>query len=143
MALPQASHAAPLVLVVDQSRSIGTLLHALLANAGYRCLWLPPAYPGRVLRVAATLRPAAVHLDGSAGHRFGRSWTLAADLRAQNPDLPVLLFTTDWHAIAAAEAEQHHDSGAARFRAIVPKPFEIDALLAMVAHVPHEAPVVP
>ena len=113
---------APTVLVVDDNPDICRLLDALLTDEDYQCLTCPSIAEALVL---LHHQPVALILtavfSGSKQDVLGPT----ATLRQASAGTPLLLLTG--YPVDAAAA---HAAGIA---AVVPKPFEVEALLTQVA----------
>jgi|SRR5579884_298868 CheY-like chemotaxis protein len=132
--LPPLSGTAPReILVVEQEPSLARMFDDVLTDAGYAVRCLPPHPAAAVLAAVAQRRPSCVLIDSGDGPVFGSSWQLAARLHAHRPELPLVLCTTDERAIAEATAQQTPRSRAAGFAGVLPQPFDLDALLGVVA----------
>jgi two-component system, OmpR family, response regulator VicR len=116
------------VLVVDDNVDVVEAVTLLLQHAGYATR---AAHDGRqALAAVAERRPALVLLDVLMPVMDG--WEAARALREQyGASLPIVIVTAAEHASSRAE-----ESGA---DAVLPKPFDVDELLALVARY---APVV-
>jgi CheY-like chemotaxis protein len=79
------------------------------------------------------LEPACVLLDGGGWRGYGASWELAAWMRARPRPVPAVMFTADAGAGGEARAGTSARSRAAGFLGVLPKPFDLDELLATVA----------
>ena len=64
---------------------------------------------------------------------YGESWADAAWMSAQGRPVPVIMFSADRRA--TDEAAHHHSerSQEAEFSSVLPKPFDLDELLRVVA----------
>jgi CheY-like chemotaxis protein len=112
-----------LVLVIENTASISHVVGALLESEGYRVLIAASLDLGR--RVVDAVRPALVIADSFAA-TARQALERLAPLREAAAPAPVLLFTA--HRDADAASVQ-----AAGFGGLLPKPFDIDDLLARVA----------
>ena len=125
-ARPGAAAAAPGVLVVEDDPAIREVAVEALAGAGYRAVPAPDGAIALALLDGAGPPIGAVLLDLRLPGPDGRA--VAARLRARPGGAPPLIvFTAAPPAEAAAAAAA---LGAAGF---VPKPFDLDALVAVVA----------
>lgn len=117
--------AAGTVLVVDDDDAHRELYRTLLDEAGYRVVEASDGVEG--LRVALRERPGLVitdlHMPGMNG------WELLLHLRARREvaAVPVVMVTSDACGIPRASLVGSGLAG------LVPKPFDIDALLDVVA----------
>ena len=129
--LPPAETEHPYILLVDDERSILSLLMSLLATEGYSCVgfaqsqWVLPFVQEMGKRGERHL-PALLLLDlmmpGVSGYDIAR-W-----LAEQEPynHIPIVVITAD--------ARVHDTSDLAGAQDILVKPFQIDALLTLVEH---------
>ena len=119
----------PVVLVVEDDAATRALLRDVLEGAGYAVR--EAADGAAALRAARAARPALVLLDlrlpGTDGWAFA-----AAYRRAPGPRAPIVVLTADADAEAYAAA-----LGAAGH---LLKPFDLDALLAVVGRLARAAP---
>jgi len=131
--LPDSANARGLVLVVDDDADIANLVTELLTEEGYAVTIL--AHPNtEVIHAAVTrLRPDCVLLDSDVPGSFGVSWASAAWIAAQRQAVPVIMFSADAHATAEASRHESMRSQAAHFSSVLPKPFDLDELLRVVA----------
>jgi DNA-binding response OmpR family regulator len=134
LALPSVRCPAP-ILVLEADATVAALVQVVLAEAGFVTHCLAPWDDARVLRTLAARHPAAVLLNSHASAAAGSVWVRAQRLHAQNPALPLVLFTADAQAAAEAEDGTSARSRAARFAAVVRKPFELDELVATIRRV--------
>lgn len=116
-AIQQAPHA----LIVEDDPAISRLLEALLSSAGYQVRAV--AEGEAALAACARARPGAVFLDLTLPDISG--WDLLARVRELPDPPPVVVLTADSTAVARARA-----AGAS---AAIPKPFDIDEVLAVAA----------
>jgi CheY-like chemotaxis protein len=116
---------APLVLVVENTASVANVLAALLETDGYRVLLAGALPTGMAVLRAVT--PAVIIADSFSSSSTEALQRLQPLLRAGAP-APVFLFTG--HRDVSEETAR-----AAGFAGILPKPFDIDALLARIAAV--------
>ena len=116
-----APNPAPLVLVADDDRSIGDLVTAVLTDAGFRCATAPDGE--QLLRLVGQAHPAAVVLDIRMPVLDG--FGVMARLRA-DPALCVI------PVVAMSANADPARALAAGCRAFLPKPFDVDDLLAAV-----------
>jgi CheY-like chemotaxis protein len=108
------------VLVVDDDATVRALMRDILAEEGFS---VAEATDGRdALDVLGQVRPTVILLDLHMPRMDG--WALYRQLRAEGQAVPVVFVTAG--ARARAEAEQHGADG------YLAKPFELDALLAVV-----------
>jgi len=121
------------VLVVENDGAIREVVHAVLADAGYAAAVLADARPEVVLAAVDRLEPACVLLDGGGWRRHDTSWEVAAALRVRARPVPAVMFTVDDDDASEARAGLSVRSRAAGFGAVLPKPFDLDELLATVA----------
>jgi CheY-like chemotaxis protein len=119
----RARGSAPLVLVVENTASVANVLGALLETDGYRVLLASALSTG--MAVLRAVKPAAVIADSFSSSSAEALQRLQPLLRAGAP-APVLLFTG--HRDVSEETAK-----VAGFAGILPKPFDIDALLARIA----------
>jgi twitching motility two-component system response regulator PilG len=124
--------ALPTVLVVDDDRDIRRAAELVLTDAGYTVAGLDQVTPEHVIAAVDRVAPACVLLDGSAPGSYGASWELAQQLRMRMPPVPVVMFTAHRTDLEEAHAGTSARSPAARFAAVVSKPFDLDALLTAV-----------
>jgi CheY-like chemotaxis protein len=119
----------PVVLVVEDDAATRALLRDVLEAAGYAVR--EAADGAAALRAARAARPALVLLDlylpGTDGWAFA-----AAYRRAPGPRAPIVVLTAD----ADAEAYAAALGAAGHLR----KPFDLDALLAVVGRLVRAAP---
>ena len=109
------------VLVVDDDTAIREFVALALQDEGYA---VATAADGReALERCAAFGPDLVLLDLNMPGLDG--WQTRARLRETAPRLPVVFMTAGQHA--ASEAARHDAAGA------LPKPFDLDQLLALVA----------
>jgi DNA-binding response OmpR family regulator len=122
-------HPAPArILVVDDEPSIRLLCRVNLELEGYEVLEATSLATARAVLAAEEVD--VVVLDVHLGTE--RSDPLVGECHARTPRVPVVLVTG---------SVEITDPGLAAADAILPKPFELDALLGSVsAHVPAHAP---
>ena len=112
------------ILVVDDTPDIAALLHAVLTEAGYRVLVAPSAATG--LQVLAAFRVGLVLADAvPPADLRGDIWGDLDRLAHAAGGSPLLL-------CAPGGAGDYADHDAHGFVACLPKPFDLDALLATV-----------
>jgi CheY-like chemotaxis protein len=119
----------PVVLVVEDDAATRALLRDVLEDAGYAVR--EAADGAAALRAARAARPALVLLDLRLPGTDGRAFA-AAYRRAPGPRAPIVVLTADADAEASAAA-----LGAAGH---LRKPFDLDALLAVVGRLARAAP---
>jgi CheY-like chemotaxis protein len=109
------------VLIVDDEATIRAVIRDILEAEGFR---VAEASDGRdALAVLARRSPAVILLDLQMPRMDG--WALYQQLRAEERAIPVVFVTAG--AGARVEAEHHGADG------YLAKPFDLDALLALVA----------
>jgi DNA-binding response OmpR family regulator len=111
------------VLLVEDDETIGANLRRALAATGYRVEWATTLAEARAR--ARDARPDLVLLD--LGLPDGDGLDLCAELRADTPQLPVIMLTARSEEVDVVVGL---DSGAVDY---VPKPFRLAELLARVA----------
>jgi CheY-like chemotaxis protein len=122
------------VLVVDDDQTMSELVRAVLTDEGYAVSTLNAVGPEAVRVAVNRFEPDCVLLDSNSAGSYDESWKTAAWAHARGRPVPVVMFTA--HAPASREAiEGTSDrSQAARFAAVVPKPFDLDELIGAVVH---------
>lgn len=122
----------PRVLCVDDDRDVAEVVQAILADSGYAISCLYDVSDESLRRAVGQLEPDCVLLDGVPGTEYG-SWDSAAWLDRRARHIPVVMFTA--HHLDVKEAEEGSSKRArdAGFFAVIEKPFQIDALLDVVA----------
>ena len=121
------------MLVVDDDADIGNLLVDLLTDEGYAVALLRSRSGESVQDAVGRLRPDCVLLDGAVPGSYDGSWADAAWMRAQKAAVPAIMFSADRGATTEAISNLSERSRAAGFAAVLPKPFEIDDLLRVIA----------
>ena len=127
------------VLIVDDDRDIGDLVHAILTDEGFAVSLLHHQNPDAIRVSVNQLEPDCILLDGASPDEYGPSWAEAAWLSHRERPVPVVMFTAHRAAMEEAEAGESERSRAAGFAAILPKPFDIDRLLEAVGRAVGEA----
>jgi DNA-binding NtrC family response regulator len=120
---PDPTAHRPAILIVEDDRDLGMLMRAALAGAGYRAV-LASCHADALVALAAarfalvladTAGPSAVVADGGV-------WGALDTLRAAAGDTPVAICTAHSPGACAGYRERG-------FAALLPKPFDLDALL--------------
>jgi CheY-like chemotaxis protein len=122
------------VLLVDDDADIAEVVTAILGDEGYAVVTLAAKDHASIAAAVGVQEPDCVLLDGSAGSGFDDSWTEAAYLAARQRAVPTIMFSAHGEAVAEARDGASERATAARFAAVVAKPFSIDDLLEAVAH---------
>ncbi len=108
------------ILVVDDDDSIRDMVSSVLREAGYTVREASDGAAG--LRAVQTERPALILLDLRMPKVDG--WEFAQRLRESGTEIPIVVMTAVHDARRAAESMKAVDH--------LPKPFDIDDLLALV-----------
>ncbi len=113
------------ILVVDDTPDVAALLHAVLTEAGYRVLLAATVEAG--LQILAAFRVGLVLADALPpdADPSGDPWADLDRLAHAAGGSPLLLY-------APGGAGDYADHAAHGFVACLPKPFDLDALLATV-----------
>lgn len=118
------------VLIVDSDRDIAEMVRAALQDEGYQVSVLAELTADAIAGAVGNLEPDAVLLDGEPTHAgYGSSWLEAAKLAQRPRAVPVIMFTAHDADIAEARAAASPRAAAARFAAVLAKPFDLDQLL--------------
>jgi CheY-like chemotaxis protein len=117
------------VLVVDDDADIANLVDEVLSEDGYAVTILKDARIEAIQAAVAQLEPDCILLDGGVGSGYGASWESAAQMAARLPAVPVIMFTAHGGDSAEAIENTSERSQAAGFAAVLPKPFNLAALL--------------
>lgn len=118
------------ILIVDNDRDIAETVRAALQDEGYRVSVIAELSPDAIAGAVGSLEPDAVLLDGeSRDAGFGSSWLEAAKLADRLRAVPVIMFTAHAADLAEARAAVSRRVAAARFAAVLAKPFDLDELL--------------
>ena len=120
------------VLIIDDVRDIGELVHAVLTDEGFAVATLYETDPDAIRAAVGRLEPDCILLDSQDVAGYGTSWGEAAWVQARGRRIPVIMFTADVAATREAEERETERSRAAGFAAILPKPFDIDELIEVV-----------
>jgi CheY-like chemotaxis protein len=130
---PHPPQASPVVLVVDDDADIANLIADLLTGEGYAVALLRDRDQESVQDAVGRLRPDCVLLDGAVPGSYGESWADAAWMAALPAPVPVIMFSADTQVTSEARRNESERSQAAHFASVLPKPFELDELLQVVA----------
>ena len=125
-----ATPAAKDVLIVDNDRDVADMVRAALQDEGYRVSIVGDLAADAIAGAVGSLEPDAVLLDGQDHNAaYGSSWVEAAKLADRPRPVPVIMFTAHSADLAEARAGTSARATAARFAAILSKPFDLDELL--------------
>lgn len=112
------------ILVAEDDAEIAALLHEALELDGYRVLLAPTI--AVALEILAAFRVRLVIADGFRAQATADPWASLAPLVARARTTPVIL-------CSAHNPATYADYAARGFAAFLPKPFDLDALSALVA----------
>ena len=132
-ATAHAAPRAPTILVIDDDVVVADLVRAVLTDEGYAVSVLNVLDPDAIRVAVNQLEPDCVLLDSSAPSGPNTSWDTAAWAHARGRPVPVILFTADLTQTQEVQAGASDRARAARFAAVLAKPFDIDALVDTVA----------
>ncbi len=114
-------NARPTILLVEDDPGIAALIGDVLTDEGYRVLLA--ASPTLGCTILAAFRVALILTDGFRGDS---PWAPLAPLVARAGGTPVIL-------CSAANPALYAEYAAHGFAALLPKPFDLDALVSLVA----------
>lgn len=114
------------ILVIENDPALGAIVEELLVEEGYRVRWLKTPEAGRLRAELVEVRPDCILLDG-IGSDYGVSWEEAAWAQAHLPGTRIIMFTAN--AAAIQEALEGISERSRTIDSVVPKPFDVDALL--------------
>ena len=117
-----------------------SLVEALLTDQGYIVTTLRDRNEESVRATVERLRPDCVLLDGDVPGNYGESWGDAAWMTASPAPVPVIMFSADRQATGEARDDESERSQAAHFSSVLPKPFDLDELLRVVALAVSQSP---
>ncbi len=129
---PKPETETPRVLLVDNDPGIQDLVQAVLTDEGYDVHTLAETEHEAIAAAVGRIEPDAILLDGAHGPGFGDSWGSAAYLAERARPVPTVMFTAHAKAVNEARDGTTERALAARFAAVVPKPFLVDELIAAV-----------
>src|SRR5215831_12916854 len=109
----------PRVLIIDRDREFSQVLHDQLKHAGFETIAKSSSAAG--LDAAESFSPAVIVTDGSADQ--GASFALLRELRARQPNIPIIVAANNSSVEKALRAIQ--DEGAYHY---FEKPIEIEKL---------------
>jgi CheY-like chemotaxis protein len=122
------------VLVIDNDRDVAEVVRAVLTDEGYAVEVISEISRDAVAAAVGRVEPDVVLLDGeSQNDGYGVSWALAAALTHRRRRIPVVMFSAHVRDVREARDGSSARSQEAEFAGIVPKPFELDTLLDVVA----------
>jgi DNA-binding NtrC family response regulator len=127
------------VLVIDDDRDIGEIVHAILTDAGFRVSVLAQVQSDAIRVAVGQQEPDCVVLDGEGLVGYGTSWVDAEWMHVRGRRVPVIMFTVDVRAVQEAREATSRRSEAAAFAAILSKPFDVDELVDHVAQAVDQA----
>ena len=121
------------MLLVDSDVDVTDVVVAILTDEGYEVTTLATTDHEALAAAVNRFEPDCVLLDSASRPAFGESWGEAAYLAERARAVPTIMFTA--HSLDADEAREatSERAVAADFAAILPKPFNLDELLAAVA----------
>ena len=118
------------ILIIDDDRDIADSVRAALQDEGYRVSVISDLSTDAIAAAVGTLEPDAVVLDGqSRVAGYGSSWLEAAALADRSRAVPVIMFTAHKADLQEARDGTSPRAAAARFAAVLEKPFNLDELL--------------
>jgi CheY-like chemotaxis protein len=124
------------VLVVEDDGTLADVLRDVLQEEGFAVALVGEVTPEAVREAVGRTEPDCILLDGGgrAGYDagYGQSWRDATWAHARPRPVPVIMFTVDARASGEALEATSARSREAAFFAVVPKPFLLDELLAVV-----------
>ena len=122
------------VLVVDNDRDITEVARAVLTDEGYKVEALAELTADAISAAVGRIEPDVVLLDGeSQNDGYGTSWAAAAALATRHRAIPVVMFSAHGGDMREARDGATKRSQAARFAGIVPKPFDVEMLVDVIA----------
>jgi DNA-binding response OmpR family regulator len=121
------------VLLVDSDADVTDVVVAILTDEGYEVTTLNTMDHEALASAVNRFEPDCVLLDSASRPAFGESWTEAAYLAARSRMVPTIMFTAHHQDVREARENTSDRAMAAGFAAILPKPFNLDDLLAAVA----------
>ncbi len=130
---PRSANPKGVVLVVDDDAMIAEVVTEVLVEEGYAVTTLARPNTEAIHATVTELQPDCVLLDSDVPGSFGVSWASAAWIAAQRQAVPVIMFSADAQATAEARRHESMRSQAAHFSSVLPKPFDVDELLRVVA----------
>ena len=121
------------VLLIDDDLDLVPLVEGILAEEGWQVSVLTDTAAETVRAAVDRLEPDCILLDGAGRGDFGTSWLEAAAIHERARPIPVIMFSVDGRATEEAEEGTSARSVRAGFAAVLPKPFDLNTLLATVA----------
>jgi DNA-binding response OmpR family regulator len=128
------------VLIVDDDADIADIVEQVLTDEGYAITILGDPNAEAIQATVVEWQPDCVLLDSDAPGTFGASWANAAWMAAQRQAVPVIMFSADRRATDEATSHESARSRAAHFSSVLPKPFDIDELVRLVALAVSQSP---
>jgi CheY-like chemotaxis protein len=119
----------PRVLCVDDDRSIGETVKAILADEGYDVTCLFENTDEALRQAIDELKPDCLLLDSSSRTDYGPSWAAAAWIHHLARSVPVVMFSAHLADSREAAANLTERSQDASFAAVLLKPFSIEQLV--------------
>jgi CheY-like chemotaxis protein len=127
------------VLIVDDDHSLSRVVAEILGDEGYAVACLANAHPTALQSEVARLEPDVVLLDGSGPTSDGESWDSAAWLRTRDRPIAAIMVTGHLTDLAEAQLGLSQRSQRAAFVGVLPKPFDLDRLVDLVARAVQES----
>ncbi|HET8776533.1 MAG TPA: response regulator [Candidatus Limnocylindria bacterium] len=121
------------VVVADNDAGVCELVQAILTDEGYDVVALAQTDHDSIAEAVGQIEPDCILLDGAQGSAFGDSWGVAAYLASRERPVPAIMFTAHTNAVREAQEMTSPRASAAKFAAVIGKPFDIDGLLEAVA----------
>ena len=128
--MSSGDHGTKAILIVDDDRDIADAVRAALQDEGYRVSVITDLTTEAIAAAVGSLEPDAIVLDGQSRiEGYGTSWLEAASLADRSRAVPVIMFTAHVADLQEARDGASPRVAAARFAAILAKPFDLDELL--------------
>lgn len=121
------------VVIADNDANVAEVVRAILTDEGYAVSVLTETDHPSIASAVGRIEPDCILLDGAQDAAFGDSWSEAAYLAARARPVPTVMFTAHADAVHEARERASERAAAARFAAVIGKPFNLDELLDAVA----------
>lgn len=127
-----AERAAARILVIDDDRDVCEVVTAILSDEGYEVTTLELISDETVRAAIGRVEPDCILLDGVEAEEYAEAWATAAEVSQRLRPIATVMFTAQSTDAAEASLATSERALAARFVAVLRKPFHLDELVATV-----------